>query len=428
MQKVEAQRGFEHVFTVYTPERFLAEARASEERYRKGRPLGSLDGIPVGLKDLYYTRDMATTAGSKILAAFRPERDAEAVRRLRAEGANLALGKLNLHEFAYGPTGASSYFGPVPNPWDPGRIAGGSSSGSAFAVARGWVAVGLGTDTGGSVRIPAALSGVVGLKPSYGSVPMEGVIPLAWTLDHAGPLARSTADVAEIFRVIAEKRSQIAAPRPFRVLRPRNWGRAYDPAIDEKVGEALRILGAAQEVRVEEGELPLLDEMMAAHYLILSAEAATFHWAWLRDCSDAYQEDVRTRLLERAAVPAVAYLEALRVRRRAMARYRDVFRDIDLIALPSVPITAPRLDAATVMRPDGAVEDVRDTLTAFTAPFNLLGLPALSQPCGLVGGLPVGIQWVAPAGRDAWLLEMAAVYERVSGWKADLPAEIPGQG
>lgn len=427
MRRIEADRSFVHAFTVFTPERFLAEATASEARYRAGSPLGPLDGIPVGLKDLYYTIDAETTAGSKILADFRPGRDAEVVRRLRAVGANLALGKLNLHEFAYGPTGTSSYYGAVANPWDPNRMAGGSSSGSAVAVARGWVEASLGTDTGGSVRIPAALSGVVGLKPTYGRVPMEGVIPLAWTLDHAGPLARSAEDAAEIFRAIAQPAQPRRRTQPFRVLRPANLGRAYDPRIDEQVDEVLRILAEAKAVRVVTGDLPGLKEIQAAQYLILSAESAAFHWAWLSERPEDYQPDVRNRLLNRAAVPAVAYLEALQVRRRAIAWYHAFFRETDLIALPTVPVTAPPLDAASIVRPDGEDEDVRDTLTAFTAPFNLLGLPALSQPAGRVGGLPVGIQWVAPTGQEDWLFDIARTYERVAAGCDGAASDTTGQ-
>ena len=428
LDRVTREAGPYRAFCYLDPEAFLAEAEKSEQRYLKGYPLSELDGIPIGLKDLIETKDMPTTAASKILEGYRPEEDAVVVGRLRRAGANVSLGKLNLHEFAYGTTGTSSAFGPAKNPWDPTRMAGGSSSGTAIAVQRNWVMAGLGTDTGGSIRIPAALCGVTGIKPTYGLIPVRGVIPLAWTLDHVGPMARCAADVRLVLNALSDfPRDPLSPPswgRRYRVLRPTNVGHAYRAGIERVLDAALGELDGAGIIEVHEGPLPGWEALQLLQHVIIGAEASTYHWAWLRDRPHLYQADVRERLETRAALLAVQYIEALRQRRRWQERYRDVWGQVDGIALPTVPITAPPWEQEGILNEEGEVEDVRVSLVKFTAPFNVLGLPALSHPAGFDQGLPVGLQWVAPPGRESWLLDVIERYQAITDWHGRVPSNM----
>ncbi len=422
--RVEQEHACYHGLTCFEPEKFLEEARASEARYVNGRPIGPLDGIPVGLKDLIATRDMPTTAGSAILENHRPQKDATVVVRLKRAGANVALGKLNLHEFAYGTTGTSSHFGPVGNPFDPGRMAGGSSSGTALAVQRNWVMAGLGTDTGGSIRIPAALSGVTGLKPTYGRVSTEGVIPLAWTLDHVGPMARSAKDLGAILGVIGHRWAEVGSSercRPYRVLRPTNVGRVYLAALETRMDQALDLMTKAGVIQVEEGAVPDWEELLLLQHVIVGAEASTFHWAWLQDRAHLYQADVRERLETRSSLLAVHYIEALRRRTHLIRAYQALWQRFDLMVLPAVPMTAPELDQVEVANDRGMAEDVRVSLVKFTAPLNVLGFPAICHPIGFEQQLPVGLQWVAADNQEARLLEVVEAYQAMTEWHRMLP-------
>ncbi len=410
-------------FTVRCPEHFLEAARQSETRYVRRRPLGPLDGVVIGLKDMITTREMPTTAGSRILADYRPAADARVVERLKASGANYHLGKLNLHEFAYGPTGTSSFFGATGNPWDPTRMAGGSSSGSALAVQRNWVSAALGTDTGGSVRIPAALSGVIGLKPTYGAVSVQGVIPLAWSLDHVGILGRTATDVRTVYWALTDApgNALTARPRRFRVLWPDNLGESYQAAIDTLARQAVHRLSEAGWIRADEGPLPEWEALAAVQHVVLSAEASTFHWAWLRERAADYQPDVRERLETRSGLLAMHYIEALRQRRRSIANFSGLWGRYDLIVMPTVPITAPLLTQTTVSTPTGVREDVRVSLVKYTAAVNALGAPAIAHPVGMVDGLPVSLQWIAPPGREDWLLDVVEEYQTLSDWHLRMP-------
>lgn len=413
LNALDAWQARTRLFVSVDADRALEEARASEARYRKGEPLSQLDGILVGLKDLIDAAGEVTTAGSGLRLGAVATKDAPVVERLRTRGANLRLGKLNLHEFAYGPTGASSYFGAVGNPYDPTRMSGGSSSGSAVAVASGLMSAALGTDTGGSVRIPSAWCGISGLKPTYGAVSRTGVVPLSWSLDHVGPMARTVADVRILFEAMAGRpREGSLSGRKARLFWPDNTA-CYEPGLEEHVSRAIEAVAQSLSAEVSRGPLPELENIWLAQTIIIGSEALSYHWTDLEARRDQYQPDVAERLAAGGAHLAVEYLAALRFRQAVAARYDEWLKEYDAIILPAVPIAPPSLSAVTVPAPSGAAEDVRAVATRYTNPFNLLGLPALSIPWGLHNGFPVGLQLVGRRDGDGQLLNLGeAIQER----------------
>ncbi|PSR38042.1 MAG: amidase [Sulfobacillus thermosulfidooxidans] len=406
-------------------ERARNTAQAAWKRFRQGQPLGPLDGIPVGLKDLFETQGVLTTAGSRILRDYRPQRDAAVVERLRAAGANVDIGKLNLHEFAFGPTSTSSYFGPVRHFDKPDRMAGGSSGGSAVVVGAELLPAALGTDTGGSIRIPAALCGIAGFKPTYDVVSREGVIPLAWTLDHVGPLARSVEDIVLVLEAISHPRTgnidQMRAKSlipPRRIFWPQgpHW-EALDGDLnrrfEESVEQWIRLQPGMEVVR---GPLPDVDRIRAAQLVIIGAEAANYHWRWLKERPWDYQPDVRERLVSRSTYLAVQYIEALRTRTELMQTYHAWFQkgEYDAIILPTVPVYAPELTVHTLEGYDHEPADIRNLLVWFTSLFNLLGLPAVTIPTALnAEGLAVNVQVVGDYGQDLAILALAHRWQRL---------------
>lgn len=414
------------LFVRVDPEAALQEARESEARYAAGRPLSPLDGILVGLKDLIDVAGQVTTAGSAVRQGARAAHDAPVVDRLRQAGANMALGKLNLHEFAYGPTGTSSFYGAVGNPYDPRLMAGGSSSGSAVAVASGLMSAALGTDTGGSIRIPAAFCGLSGLKPTWGSVSTEGVVPLAWSLDHVGPLARSVSDLQMVHQVLVDRPWQPdPVPRRPRLFWPESHQIfCYESGLDAYVADAWTTIAQELGAEVVRGLLPDLEQIWLAQSIVLGSEALAYHWNTLREHAGQYQPDVAERLQRGGAHLAVEYVAALRYRQEAAARYDAWMRSFDAVVLPTVPIRPPSLAMETWHGPAGHEEDVRAVVTRFTNPFNFLGLPALSIPWGQYQGLPVGLQLVGRRHRDASLVALGQhIQDR---FPESLPAPPPG--
>ena len=409
----------------------LAAARRAEAAFAAGQVLGPLHGIPYAPKDIFTEPGVRCTAGSRILAAWIPPREATVLARLRAAGA-IRIGRTNLHEFAYGITNVNPHYGAVHNPWQRDHVSGGSSGGSAAAVAAAAAGFSLGTDTGGSVRLPAALCGIVGLKPTYGRVPRTGLLPLAWSLDHVGPMTRTVADAALVLEAIAghdpsdATSSQTLVPayasrleRSLDGLRlgvPQEdgWNEA-NPEVRDLVQAAvstLRSLGPS----VEPVSLPALDDFGPAFDPIIRSEATTVHLKWLRSRPDDYGDDVRERLELGLALPATAYLTAQRARTVVGERMRAVWERVDLLALPAVPVPAPRIDEGLVrVQPGTPPTDVRRVLTRLTNPFNLLGLPAISVPCGLTRqGLPAGLQLVGPPFAEQRLLQAAHAYEQAT--------------
>jgi aspartyl-tRNA(Asn)/glutamyl-tRNA(Gln) amidotransferase subunit A len=411
-----------NAFVTVTAEAALADARRAEREIGAGRRRGPLHGVPLALKDIFATAGIRTTCGSRVLRDWVPAEDATVVRRLRDAGA-VILGKLNMSEFAYG--AIHSDYGPPRNPWNVDRFTGGSSSGSGAAVAAGLCFGATGTDTGGSIRGPAAYCGVVGLKPTYGLVSRAGVVPLSWSLDHAGPMARTVDDTALLLDAMAgfdpADPTSIAAPpeasapaaRALRIGVAREFfGDKTAADVAARVREAVRTL-EPMVAGVEEVAVPLLDEMIGAWWTICLAEASAYHQETLRTRPQDFGPIVRERLQAGLAIPAVQYLQAQRLRRAAVLEFDALLAKVDLVVLPSAFSDAPRIEGADAAH---ASDTLRQRI-APTAPFNLLGVPAVSVPCGFSdAGLPVGLQIAGRRGEDRLVLAAARVYEQAAGW------------
>jgi aspartyl-tRNA(Asn)/glutamyl-tRNA(Gln) amidotransferase subunit A len=409
---------------------------ADDARRRAARASGPLAGAPLALKDLFDVAGVPTTGGSKLLESNIPREDGEIARRLFAAGA-VDLGKTNLHEWAFGVTTDNPHFGPTRNPWGLDRLPGGSSGGNGAALAAGLCFGAIGSDTGGSIRIPAALCGVVGLKPTYGRVSLRGAIPLAWSLDHPGPMTRSVRDAALLLQLIAgyDPGDPVSVDLPvddylvdiesgvrglrigvvrggfFERLAPNEQpattvAAAFRAAIDSLAREGARI---------EEVELPRTDELRGTQQVIIGTEAAAYHRDRMASDRDSYGADVAQRLDTGAGHTGIAYAMARRARDELRRVYAEALARWDAIALPTTPITAPpRVGQDAVA--------AAATLTAYTSPFNLTGLPAVSIPCGFdPGGLPIGLQLVARPWAEARLLRVARAYERATSWHERRP-------
>ena len=414
-----------NAFVTVTADLARAQARDAEGEIAAGRYRGPLHGIPVAVKDLFATKGIRTTAGSRILATWIPEEDATVVRKLREAGAVL-LGKLGLHEFAYGISSVNPHFGDVHNPWDTTRIPGGSSGGSAVAVVAGEAYAALGSDTGGSIRIPAALCGCVGLKPTYGRATLFGAVPLAWSLDHPGPLARTVRDVAIATQAISghDPRDPISADRAvpdllagiersargLRVGVPTDhvWEEC-DAAIARAVRAAIETLaGAGADVR--EIRWPRATEYAKAASAILGIEARAYHEGAFPGRAAEYGPLVRARLASQGDVDADTYARSMRLLLEARAGAADRDLDgVDVLAMPTVPTRAWTIEEAKeIGRPS--------EWTRVTRIFDLTGQPAISVPCGMdPDGLPVGLQFAGRMWDEAMVLRAARAYEMVRG-------------
>jgi aspartyl-tRNA(Asn)/glutamyl-tRNA(Gln) amidotransferase subunit A len=362
----------------------------------------------VGVKDVIDVAGMPTTAASKVLHRV-PERDAECVARLRAAGAAI-VGKLNTHEFAFGALTNSPHFGPARNPWDPERTTGGSSGGSGAAVAAGLVDLALGTDTAGSIRIPAAFCGVTGHRPSVGLVPTGGVVPVAWTLDAIGPLARTAVECRRALELMAEDPlpADTAAPRIGVVTR---LFEDADPGVAAACEEAVRTLGGdAMPV-----SLPLHDEISTITQLVMLPEAAAVHLHWLRTRLADYGPDVRARALAGLLLPSTAYVTGRRARNRVRSLWERELADVDLLVAPAMPIVAPRLDSIPA--------DYRLMIMPYNSPAALLGLPVTVVPCGFVDRLPVGLALTGRRGEDATVLAAAQRFQAATDWHEHRPVD-----
>lgn len=415
----------------------LAAARDADASRARGAPLGALHGVPIALKDMLYDPPKPTTGGSGFLAGHRAAVTATVVSRLRAAGA-INLGALNMTEFALGPTGHNRVHGDCHNPWDPARIPGGSSSGAGAAVAARLVYGALGSDTGGSVRGPASVNGVLGLKPTYGLVSRNGAMPLSWSCDHVGPLARTAEDIACLLGIIAghdpaDPTTRRAPPPDYaarlatgvaglRIGVPR---RHYFDAVDADVGRALEaalaaLAGAgATLVPVDAPAPELLTELGR---VLVYAEAAAAHAGFLRAHPEAYSPQVRTRIETGFAIPAPTYLAAAQLRPRYLREFvAGVYGGCDVLATPTLAVAVPTL-AATDVGGGESMWAVIAQLVRCVAPFNYLGLPALSMPAGFdAAGMPVGLQLVGPPFAESRLLRVAAAFERVTDWHERAP-------
>jgi aspartyl-tRNA(Asn)/glutamyl-tRNA(Gln) amidotransferase subunit A len=397
-----------------------ADARRADVEMADGRRRGPLHGVPISLKDLVDLTGVPTTAASRVLEGHVPTADATVAARLREAGA-VFLGKCNLHEFAFGTTSEDSAFGPVRNPWDQARGAGGSSGGSAAAVVGGMGFASIGTDTGGSVRIPAAVCGCVGLKPTSGELPCDGIIPLSRTLDHVGPLARTVEDAWLLFHVMGGSPNPPPLPAnraPARSLRLGLLKPYFMDLLEESVndgfGRALEQLARAG-TSISERAVRHASRLAAVYLHLQLPEASAYHARTLEAHPELYTPPVRQRLELGRYVLAEDYARA---RLGAEVLRRDVdaaLEGVDALALPTVPITAPPLGGTTLML-GGEPHPVRALMLRLTQLFDITGHPAISLPCGrAAGGLPVGLQLVGRHGRTRELLTLAATIEAVIG-------------
>jgi aspartyl-tRNA(Asn)/glutamyl-tRNA(Gln) amidotransferase subunit A len=421
-------------FITVTPDIARKQAEKVDQWLAQGKHL-PLAGVPFAVKDLFDVEGVATTCGSKVFADRVAESDAAVVQRLVAAGAVL-LGKLNLHECAFGFTGENPHYGDCRNPWDPDRIAGGSSSGSAVAVALGICPFTIGSDTGGSIRHPAALCGLVGLKPTYGRVSRVGGVPLSWTMDHVGPLARTATEAAAVLQVIAgrDKADETTSNRPvpdyaaemarslagLRIGLPKSWFfESLEPdvarAVDDAVAQLVK-LGA----RKVEVALPHMDEAVGAHRAIIFSEASSYYQPHLAAAQQQgrpqFGDDIRPLLEAGLFFPAVDYLKAQRARRTIRAAWSKVFSEVDCLVTPTSPLVATRFGQQTADLPGGPKPLVRAYLD-LTLPFNLSGHPAVSVPCGLSSdGLPIGVQVVGKPFAEGTILRVANQYQQATEW------------
>jgi aspartyl-tRNA(Asn)/glutamyl-tRNA(Gln) amidotransferase subunit A len=387
--------------------------------------------VPISVKDLYDTAGMRTTAGSKVFEQRRPERDATVIQKLSAAGA-IIVGKTNLHEFAYGVTNVNKHYGTPRNPWDPERICGGSSGGSACAVALSMGFASLGSDTGGSIRIPAALCGIVGLKPTYGRVSLHGVIPLSWSLDHAGPMTQTVEDAAILLGIIAGNDSKDAQTRDVAVPRyidaltgnikdirlgiPRSY--FYErtaPDVTAAVRAAVRKM-ETMGGRIVDVDLPSASVNRGVWNQIASPEVYSYHEHLLKQNAELYGSDVRARIEAGRFLLSIDYVRAQRARTMMKEECKAAFAKADVIVTPTTPITAPRI--AKVLEPWGSdSETAAASLTRFTRHFNIVGLPAISIPCGFTSdSLPIGMQIAGKPFDEATVLRVAHAYEQDAGW------------
>jgi aspartyl-tRNA(Asn)/glutamyl-tRNA(Gln) amidotransferase subunit A len=432
LARIERLNPILNAFITVTASQALADARAAESEIAKGRRRGPLDGIPIALKDLFDTAGVKTTAASAIFADRVPNEDADVVRRLKAAGA-IILGKLNMQEFAYGDTSAQSHFGPVRNPWNPNLIAGGSSGGSAAAVAAGLCYGALGSDTGGSIRQPAAYCGIAGLKPTYGLVSTRGVVPLSWSLDHVGPMCRTVADTAALLQVIAgydplDTNSLSGTPPAYATAMRRDVSRLrlgiprspfydnLDPEIEQAIDAALQVLRRLT-ASVRDVELPRY-----ATLPVSGAEAYAFHAPYFTKTPELYQPVTRRRLEAGSMVTASAYVTGKRELDRLRRAVGEVFTTVDLLVTPTTPIppvtVQEGVDDAGTPPPGGVAPSLRNT-----QPFDIYGLPSISIPCGFSrSGIPIGLEISGPHLGEPAVLALAHAYEQATDWHRRSPS------
>jgi aspartyl-tRNA(Asn)/glutamyl-tRNA(Gln) amidotransferase subunit A len=429
LARIERASAKLNVFLTVLADEARRQAKKAERELRRGRSRGPLHGIPISLKDNFATRGIRTTAGSKILADWVPEADSDAA-KLLAEAGAILLGKTNMHEFAYGITGENPHYGSSRNPWAPERISGGSSGGSAVAVATGMGFAALGTDTGGSIRIPAALCGIVGLKPTFGLVSAAGVVPLAVSFDHVGPLARSVTDACLVFESIAGKYPR-GETRPdhgklrrsrrgqFRVGWPKEL---YFEGLDSEVRGAVEAAAKQFEslgARVEEVSLPRLAATVELATSVIVAEASYYHESqgYFPERAAEYGDDVRGHLEFGHKLAAVDYLRGIPAREQMTADFEAAFEKVDVILGPASPIPAPPIGEKQVRIAGQRETATRAELLRLTRPANITGMPALSIPCGFTRqGLPLGMQLMGPRWSEARLLAIGLAYEEATGW------------
>jgi aspartyl-tRNA(Asn)/glutamyl-tRNA(Gln) amidotransferase subunit A len=438
LKRIERLNPRLNAFITITADPALAEARQAETEIQHGHWRGPLHGIPIALKDLIDTAGVPTTAASGLFKDRVPTEDAEIVRRLKAAGA-VFLGKLNLHEFAYGGSSAISYFAPVHNPWNLDYSPGGSSGGSAAAVAAELCYAAIGSDTGGSIRQPAAYCGIVGLKPTYGRVSTRGVIPLSWSLDHLGPMTRTVKDAPFMLQVIAGYDARdvtttdtpvadyaatiAAATSSLRLGIPRDYFyEALHPEIQSAMESAISVLKTL--TRTQRDITPLAPDrsyssVMDPCFTILRAEAYAYHKEYVSKSPELYDAQTLRRIQAGAEITAPAYIQARHQLEQARRSVSQVFESIDLLITPTTCV--PPSSLADLADPK-TLRDKELVMLRNTRPFNALGLPTISVPCGFTNdGLPIGLQITGPSGAEAVVLRLAYAYEQATEWHKQRP-------
>lgn len=436
LARIETCQPFLNAFIAVEAEEALAAAKAADEAPAKDKALGPLHGVPFAHKDMFYAKGKISTCGSLIRRDWVADVDSTALARLTGAGA-LRLGTLHMAEFAYGPTGHNAHFGHARNPWNPLHVTGGSSSGSGAAVAARLTPAALGSDTGGSIRMPSNFCGVTGLKTTVGRVSRFGAMPLSHSLDTIGPLARSAKDCALILRLIAgaDPADPTAANEPVpdyakaceRPVRGMRLGVPERFYTDDLHPQTERVFTQALDLFRSEGveivslSLPDQSRLSAASQVLLAVEAAAFHRKWLAERPQEYGAQVRARLENGLAVPAVTYLEALRWRGLALREHLDAVSDVDAFLAPVSTAPSPTIEESDVGATPGA-EGVIQKVTRFMRPVNYLGLPALALPAGFTdAGLPVGLQIVGRPFAEDTILALGAGFQRASDHHKALP-------
>jgi len=425
-----------NAFMAIETDEALAAADAADAVLAKGSNYGALHGVPLAHKDMYYEAGKIVTCGSHIRRDFVATTTSTALRRLKDAG-TIRLGSLQMAEFAYGPTGHNTHYGPVHNPWDVDRVTGGSSSGSGAAVAARLTFAALGSDTGGSIRMPAHFCGVTGLKTTVGRISRAGAMPLSQSLDTVGPLARTVLDCALLLGLMAgadaDDPTAVAGPLPDYLAATRESIKGLKIGVptafyvDDLDPEVERILDDTITVLKREGagivqvELPDQRQLTAACQLVLATEAAAFHKRWMIERPQDYGPQVLMRLQNGLAIPGVSYLEAVRWRGPALAAYLAAVAGVDAVIAPVAPVAAPTIAESDVGNSPDA-EAVIQRLTRFTRPVNYLGLPSLAIPSGFTkSGLPVGMQLIGRSFDEAMLLRIGAAFQRVTDFHTRVP-------
>ena len=436
LARIEATEPVLNSFITLLPDEARAAARRAEADIQAGKYRGPLHGIPVGLKDLFNTAGVRTTSGSKIFDNFIPTEDCTVATKFREAG-SILLGKLNMHQFAYGPTGENPDYGHMHNPWDPDRVTGGSSGGSGSAAAAGQCTITTGSDTGGSIRIPAALCGIVGLKPTYGLVSRWGLTALSWSLDHPGPMVRTVEDAAITMNVIAGHdpkdvaSAKVEIPdyttaltgdvKGLRIGMPKEYFDApLDPQVRKAVLDAISLL-ESMGAEVKEVSFPMFEQSQAISSTVLMAEATAYHRDLLEKDGHQLYEPVRQRLQAGLFISAADYLRAQQARTLLDQEGRRLLDDVDLLAGPTEPVTAPEILAARVLAGEQEI-GVVGALTQYTRPYNINGFPAISVPCGFSDtGLPIGLQLAGKPFDELTVLRAAHAYEQATDWHTRRP-------
>ncbi len=416
-----------NAFVTITAETALEQARQAEMEVMAGHWRGPLHGIPIGLKDLVDTAGVRTTAASNQFRERVPAEDAELVRRLKQAGAVLA-GKLNLHEFAFGVSGIVSAFGPVKNPWDLERITGGSSSGSAAAVAAGLCVAAIGTDTAGSIRCPSALCGIVGHRPSAGLLSCKGVVPFSTSFDMIGPMTSTVRDTALLLGALVAQTGSAG---------PNDWAALDDSVAGLKVGVASK--GFFDDLQPEvaarvEGAVAVIQRLVAhvgdvkldagAHRTIFNAEIYEYHEAMVTTTPELYQPQTLPRILKCAGISATDYIRDWRSLAAERHKAEELFQQVDVVITPTVPVAAPRISELEALGVNGLRPFETKYLLRNTSPFSVLYWPSVSVPCGFTHeGLPVALQISGKPGADANVLRLAHAYEQATQWHKRRPSE-----